>query len=113
MRNIGSDATQIDEIIDAHVPVLSAGPFLAAVGWFEADRGLAELVARAPAYEVHEFTENGVFELQFDAVDDAFEQGFEDVQRCTFQAEQTEIHTNDDGVDNDQLLHRPSRAQLQ
>ena len=113
VRDVGSDATQVDKVVDTHVPVLSAGSFLAAVGWFEADRGLAEVVARASADEVHELTEDSVFELQFDAVDDAFEEGLEDVQRRTFQAEQTKIHTDDDGVDNDQLLHRPSSTQLQ
>ena len=35
------------------------------------------------------------------------------VADAIFQAEQTKIHADDDSVDNDQLLHRSSSAQLQ
>ena len=56
--------------------------------------------------EIYELAEACELELKFDGVDDAFEQSFEDVQGSSFEAKQSEVHDDDDDVDEDELLHR-------
>lgn len=52
-----------------------------------------------------EFTKDGEFELEFDAVDDGFDHGFEDVEVAVFDDEKSQIQSDDDQVDGDELVH--------
>ena len=60
---------------------------------------------RAVAHELDEFTQDGEFELELDAVDDAFERGFDEVEVCEFDGEEGEIHGYYQHVDGEELVH--------
>ena len=53
--------------------------------------------------EQHEFAEDGEFEFEFDGVHDAFEGGFHDVEIGEFEAQQQDVHGDDEHVDGEEL----------
>ena len=55
--------------------------------------------------DLDEFAEDGEFELELDAVDDAFEGGFDQVQVCEFGGQERDVHDYDDDVDGQGLVH--------
>ena len=50
--------------------------------------------------QVNEFTEDGEFEFQLDAVHDAFEHGFHDVEVQVLGDEKAHVQNDDDEVDD-------------
>lgn len=55
--------------------------------------------------EVDEFPEDGELELELDAVDDALEHGLHDVEVDVFDDEEADVHSDDDHVDSNELIH--------
>lgn len=52
-----------------------------------------------------EFTQDGEFEFQLDAVDDALDHGFHGVEADVFDDEKAQVHEDDEEVDDDELVH--------
>lgn len=71
------------------------------------DGAVVVIVVRGVAhfYDLDEFAEDGEFELELDAVDDAFEGGFDQVQVCEFGGQERDVHDYDDDVDGQGLVH--------
>lgn len=129
VRDVGAHAVQVDEVRDVDVvEVVRAGAAVAvtvavAVGVGaaaaaafllggrlaeEADGGSAQAAVGARALadgEADELAEDGELELELDGVDDALDEGLEDVEGGALDAEQAEVHGDDDDVDGDELVH--------
>lgn len=52
-----------------------------------------------PVDDIDQLAQDGEFKLELDAVDQGFECGLEGVQICVLQADEGEVHDDDDGVD--------------
>ena len=71
------------------------------------DGAVVVIVVRGVAdfHYLNEFAEDGEFELELDAVDDAFEGGFDQVQVREFSGQERDVHDYDDDVDGQGLVH--------
>lgn len=71
------------------------------------DRAVFVIVVRGVADldDLDEFAEDGEFELELDAVDDAFEGGFDQVQVCEFGGQEGDVHDDNNDVDGERLVH--------
>lgn len=111
---IRGDASGIDEVGEVIVEIIVNNVAIPAWDW-RRDRdsrgGRIERRIRFPgevvgaADEQDEFTEDGEFEFELDAVDDTLDHGFEDVEVAVFDDEEGQVQSDDDQIDGDELVH--------
>jgi hypothetical protein len=54
---------------------------------------------------LHQFSQDGEFEFEFDGIDGALQRRLDEVEICKFHGKECDIHGDDDGVDGDELIH--------